>query len=196
MYGTSALGELTGSRSGASVVTSHDFEGGFRLAWNISNAGNGTWHYSYTAYGDEDADLSYLIINVSNSCVSPGDSLCVTGGTHSPELGTFSTGNTNPGLANGITGVKFAGYDDLPQTFTFNSDRSPVYGDFYARTEDGYAYNSGNANHNSSHISDFIARPDGIASIAAHAPEPGSFVMLGIGAALFGIGKLRKRVGR
>jgi len=195
VYGTSAQGELTGSRSGSSVVDHEDYEGGFSLSWIISNSGNGIWHYSYTAHGSEDTDLDYLIINLSNSCISPGDKLCVTNGTHSPELGTFSPGYNNPGLPNAITGVKFDTDDDLPQTFSFNSDRSPVYGDFYARTEDGYAYNSGNANHRSSHIADFIARPDGTAGDTSHAPEPGSFMMLGIGVTLLGIGRLRKLLG-
>jgi len=80
--------------------------------------------------------------------------------------GTFSSsdGNSNPLLPAPITGVKFdaPNPNDLPYIFSFDSDRAPVYGDFYAKAgnppPNGYAvFNSGEGNHASTLLSDFRA---------------------------------------
>jgi hypothetical protein len=108
----------------------------------------------------------------------------------SVDYGTFGPGPSNPGFPSGksITGVKFDGLPQHMTTISFDTLRSPVWGDFYAKdgvshASDGgsggqvwnYAYNTGLANHNSSSVTDFIARPD---TTGAPVPEPGSWAMM------------------
>ncbi len=203
IYDTSAIGELTGSRSVGTGITADGIYGtGFTLSWNIADLGAGTWQYTYTAsgYSGRGAGLSHLIIDLSDDCYQPGDAGCVTnallnGGSIVGEIQDYSStgqGNSNPNLPNNIIGVKFnlGESNDSPQVFSFESNRAPVYGDFYAKAGKGDAYNSGNANHGSAAVMDFVARPDGSPSAV---PEPGSALLLLTGAALIAASRLRSR---
>jgi hypothetical protein len=208
IYDSSALGELSGSRSAGSGLT---IGGGnattASLNWTITAIAGG-YHYSYTFDTNSHQDsISHFILDLSDSCVSGGgfaDAKCVYnavdgGATLKP--GTYSStdqGNSNPFLPAALTGVKFDGptANGLPYVFSFDSDRAPVYGDFYAKAgnppPNGYAvFNSGEGNHASTLLSDFIARPD---TTIVPAPEPASLALLGAG--LVGLAAIRRRARR
>ncbi len=87
-----------------------------------------------------------------------------------------------PGSVSGGSGV----------TFSFLSDRTPVFGDFYAKGgNDSYAQNDGllAANRQSNDVRYFVARPDTNSVV----PEPSTYALLGTGlAGLLGVAARRR----
>lgn len=207
IYDSSAAGELVGSRSTPSpgIVTTMT---SFQIGWTITNTGPSAWHYIYTISGTVASGgqgLSHFILDLSDNCVDTtngtfADANCVTNptissGTVSLLPGDYSSaggGNPNFPVGPDIIGVKFGvvGGPALPVTIAFDSDRAPVYGDFYAKVANtSTAYNNGLTNHASTTLSDFIARPDTSGSVT---PEP-AVGMLSAGG-LFLLGFVRSRV--
>ena len=203
VYGTSAAGELVGSRTEANLVEGGNYAGdSLTVAWNIVNSGS-FWTYTYSFTGFGSPAISHFILDltdevlddpalVTNLSASPG-SISLT-----PTRGTFTGAQpSNPGLAAPITGIKIdTGNTPDNATFsvTFRSNQAPVYGDIYFKGgNNSFAYNIGNPLHASSErISDFVARPNGTLAV----PEPSSIALVGMGiAGLLGV-RFRRRLGR
>ena len=169
---------------------------GFTVAWEITPNGDGTWHYSYVFTKSDGSpltkDVSHFIIQVSENFTSDDIS---TG--QEPEY--YGPSPSNPGIPGSLWGVKV---DSGGNSFSFDSPRAPMWGDFYAKDGQAstggiknYVYNSdfgeavANANdYNAPHAIDpdqnslyKILVPDTI-------PEPATMVLLGLGSIL-----LRKR---
>jgi hypothetical protein len=173
----------------------------FVISWTITEAG-GVFHYAYELSG-LDQDLSHIIIQVSDNFTEEDiwnatqDSADGDPQTYSPS----DPGNSNPGLPNSIFGIKFSGGDGDTYTVEFDSDRAPMWGNFYAKdgrqpgtTNVNYAYNDGLANLTSEDILDFIAVPDTVGDGDDEEPvipEPMTLGMVGIGLGL--VGMLRRR---
>ena len=147
-------GELIGrgiDTSAGIAATAAWATGGASLSWNIV-AVTGGYQYSYLWTGS-DKNLSHIILEVSSNTIA-GD---FWGYTTNPESGdpkTYSPsdpGNSNPNLPGPIYGLKFEpGSDSTSFSFSFISDRAPMWGNFYAKdgtddhgTVDVYAYNTG-----------------------------------------------------
>jgi hypothetical protein len=207
VYGTAAA--LTGTRTeGAGIVTGGDYftdgnttdEVTFRVSWEITPIAGG-YEYEYTFSGYGSPAISHFILDLTDDCVGPdgaaADPGCVAnavyaGGTSLEFKDDFGPGEENPGFPGGgasIGGVKFDNTDgEAPFTVTFESNRAPVWGDFYVKAGSdnspnaafGFAYNTGLENHASEDVNDFIARPNGA---TAPVPEPGTLAMLGLGLA-------------
>ena len=212
VYDTTAVGELTGSRTNLTgggvdtvqfnaTATDH-----FTISWTITNPSAGTWHYSYTISGTPNGSggvgLSHFILETSHSCISGttfADPNCVTNATISGGAsvtlvpGPYGPSPANPNFPAGASmdGVKFnvVGGPALPVTLTFDSDRAPVYGDFYAKVANTKtAFNNGLGNETTSMLlSDFIARPDG------DTPEPSTALLALAGVALVGLLRLAQK---
>ncbi len=207
IYNTSALGELIGSRSvGTGLTIGSGNATAASLKWAITSIVGG-YHYSYTLdTSSSQHSISHFILELSGSCVSGGvlaDPNCAHnasagGATLIP--GTFSIGPSNPNMPGTITGLKFDGptSNALPYILSFDSDRAPVYGDFYAKTgsppKSGYSvFNSGQGFESSSMlVADFIARPD---TTIVTSPEPESLALLAAGMAALGAVYYRRRTG-
>jgi hypothetical protein len=201
VYGTAA--SLTGSRTegtpglvtGGAYASDSLTQG---ISWEITSLGGGLWSYSYTLTNFDGAPgagagVSHWIVDLTDDCYRPGDPACVTGiggPVESSEIGSYSGGPSNPGLPANIIGIKFNVADGGDATYTFTSNRAPVWGDVYFKGgRIHYAYNSGLTNHLSENIDDFIARPNGD---DPNVPEPGTLMLFGA-ALIAGAGRMRRR---
>ena len=198
VVGLNANASLVDSISTTDELTASGdwFTDGFTVAWDISPNGDGTWHYVYEFTKSDDTpltkDVSHFIIQVSENFTSDD----ISGGLI-PDW--YGEGPSNPGIPGSIWGVKV---DFGGNSFSFDSTRAPMWGDFYAKDGEAstgdiknYVYNSdfgeevANVNNynapsaldDSGGILHKILVPDTI-------PEPATMVLLGLGSLL-----LRKR---
>ncbi|MBN2181752.1 MAG: hypothetical protein JW715_07540 [Sedimentisphaerales bacterium] len=168
----------------------------------------GKWHYSYTLTVPH-KDISHIIIEASN-----GDnpftmanlfsaSSDPAGWIDSIEVQNFNPGGSTPYMPEAIWGIKFdAALDATDVTVSFDSDRMPVWGDFYSK--DGKMpgggwcalYNSGftlgdydpfGMPSNGS-LQNHILVPD------SYVPAPGAVLLVCIGTALTGMLRRRKMI--
>jgi hypothetical protein len=178
VYGTNAA--LTGTRSvtgsPAGLQTAESDWQDAVVAWNITDNGNSTYTYVYTFTGFSSPSISHLVIDLTDNAVT--DPLAVTNASITDSNGTtpITGGKLEKGNHDGITGdVKFdIGTEQADATYTFTSNRSPVYGDLYVKGGSTNLTNLGFGDQTvSNDVIDYIARPDGAV------PEPATLGLLG-----------------
>jgi hypothetical protein len=146
------IGTITNATGGGMVTTNGGSwltPGQVSLSWDVSWTGS-TWHYSYTFSTPQQGGLSHMIIEVSPNVTSLSQFSNLSGGT-SYELNDFdatSNGNSNPGMPGTIHGIKLNAAGQTLLTLSFDINRAPVFGDFYAKDGNAgggtnYAYNTG-----------------------------------------------------
>ena len=112
-------------------------------------------------------------------------------------FGTFGQQASNPGIINTIFGVQINTPGSIDGqsgvTFSFLSERVPVYGDIYVKGgSSSYAYNDGLIGpHASQSGLDYIARPDGMGGGGSVVPEPSTYVLMASG--LLGLAGVARR---
>jgi len=171
------------------------FTDGFKVAWEVSPiAGESDyrWNYSYEFTKSDGSpltkDVSHFIIQVSENFTSDD----ISGGL---EPDWYDEGPSNPGIPGPIWGVKV---DFGGNSFSFDSTRDPMWGDFYAKdgkasTGDvkNYVYNSDFgeevANVNNYNAPNALDDSDGILHkilVPDTIPEPATMFILGLGSVL------------
>jgi hypothetical protein len=175
------------------------------ISWDVTQVG-GSWHYEYD-FTVPSKNFSHVIIEVSDGATITG----LTGAT-SEGPDTYKTtgpGASNPELPADIFGIKFSPTGDTTHfVWEFDSVRSPVWGDFYAKDgkngtgpgdhTDVVMWNKGflladptNAPANGS-IDWKILRPD-TETEGIPTPELSTWMLLGLSGLAGGFAALRRR---
>lgn len=184
------------------------------ISWNIV-AGASSYTYSYTWRTASGAKgLSHIILEISPN--AEADDFWNFSGDYSTfEIKGYTTSDpSNQGLPSNLNGIKFnAGSGSIvtengiqykEYTYSFESQRVPVFGDFYARDgkdggNDVYAYNAGfTINDQDIDQAIHIVVPDTVINPNPNpnpnpTPDAGTTVSL-IGLALLGIEGIRRRL--
>ncbi|UCG55954.1 MAG: hypothetical protein JSU70_13905 [Phycisphaerales bacterium] len=127
---TGAGGEIAGSFGSPWVSDSTTFE------WSVTNNGDGTWRYWYQLTVPR-KDISHVIIEVSPSFTADDIVSVLQGGT--PSLDDYPKAS-DWDMPDTLYGIKF-GPSGTTKIIEFDSTRSPVWGDFYAKDGKDGGYN-------------------------------------------------------
>ncbi len=146
-----------------------------RIDWLITPIGPGKWNYKYTFRLFVPLPTDHFTLDLTDDAIRDPNAVTNVYSSFGPEtnieFGQFELG---------IIGVKFDfGYNWRNWWISFNSNRLPVYGDFFLENggPNDIAYNDGVTNHDSDNPLDFIARPNSVAPV----PDPATILLLGSG---------------
>ncbi|NIA06778.1 MAG: hypothetical protein GWP14_03925 [Actinobacteria bacterium] len=177
IYGTVA--PMTGSRTVGvpGLATAEADWQDVVIDWAVVDNGNDTYTYTYTFKNFDQPGISHVTLDLSDDATDGAeddefaDPNSVThflfNGNPSDEL--------EPGDKDGITGsVKFDIGADGDLTYSFISNRLPVFGDVFVKGGHSELTNTGFSDHASLTRTalDFIARPNGLI------PEPATLLLI------------------
>ena len=191
VYETSALAELTGSRSvaaGELIITDSKWDGA-AMAWDIELLPTNSFRYTYTftdfgiegSDGESNGAISHLTLDISDDILDPASAvLDAMFGDDLDSLIAVPLGSVQFGDIDGITGaVKFdVGTEAASIVYQFVSPHRPVYGHVFLKSGPPNARTLRNAGYFdllSDDVTDFIAVPDTVV------PEPATVTLTLLG---------------
>ncbi len=115
---------------------------GASLDWWVTDHST-YFHYKYVLTVPDDPEVSHMIIEVSSNFDERNSVWGLNWDKY--DVDTYTSGGSNPGLENiSLFGMKIDETSGLELTIEFDSNRVPVWGDFYAKGgSTSYIYNSG-----------------------------------------------------
>jgi len=187
-YLTGCLQEPTGLKDNPSTPAWN----GAYIAWQITPYPT-HFHYEYT-WSTTEKELSHLILGLSSNCKTDPDCITNFSAGASYQIDTWGDeGGSNPNIPAPLWGMKVTPAGNATSlTFSFDSNRVPVWQNFYAK--DGsddqapvYAYNTGFGQTGTSY---YVAAPDTVI------PEPGFYGVLALGLAGLYMAARRRSIAR
>lgn len=175
------------------------------FSWIVTENADRTWHYDYTLTVYK-KDISHMTIEASPT-FGASNIFNATWPAAKIEVSNFTAQQGSPNMPAGIYGIKFD--EAVGTTFhvSFDSDRSPVWGDFYAKdgtAGDGIWNTVWNAGFTSADLDPKVGPSNGPFDYhilvpdtfgpPPPVPEPTSLVTLGMGIGMLMI--RRRNLGR
>ncbi|MGD9126575.1 MAG: PEP-CTERM sorting domain-containing protein [Planctomycetia bacterium] len=125
-------GSLSSADGGLEGVGGWVDPGDATISWEITDMGS-YYHYEYTLSVSENAkEISHFITEVSGT-FAESNFWNGTGAFGCTEIDDFDTSNGNPDIPGTVHGLKFDETSGTTLTIAFDSNRLPVWGDFYAK---------------------------------------------------------------
>jgi hypothetical protein len=209
-WGTDAAGELTGSRSvaggGLTVGTdagSHSWTD-FGISWVVEPGTTMDWKYTYTLTGMP-PDPSHFWIEITEGATSDEITLA-NGPVVGPQNYDGSNGGSDPAWPEDGNGDPIVIYgfkiDTSASVYTFETDHTPVYGNFFTKGGQKSVYNTGFLSWDGTEFADddiahYIVRPNGLPEVEepppGATPEPVTATMGAMGLLALAIRATRRR---
>ncbi|MEW6249355.1 MAG: hypothetical protein AB1716_01810 [Planctomycetota bacterium] len=123
-------GQITSTQGEVSGVGLWINPGPTTLQWEVTDHGS-YFHYKYTLSVPQ-RDVSHLILEVSPT-FEAANFWNASGPFNGTEIHDFTQANGNPNIPGTLHGLKFDNMSGLSPVIEFDSNRRPVWGDFYSK---------------------------------------------------------------